>query len=49
MNLFEYDADIGYRFIPDLKTRVATEDGGYIYPSGRSKLLSYTLDMHGHL
>lgn len=28
--LFEYDADIGYRFVPYLKTRVASPDGGYL-------------------
>ena len=27
---FAYDPDIGYRFVPHLKTRVATEDGGYL-------------------
>ena len=26
---FAYDPDIGYRFVPHLKTRVATDDGGY--------------------
>jgi GDSL-like Lipase/Acylhydrolase family len=28
--LFEYDPDIGYRFVPHLKTRVASPDGGYL-------------------
>ncbi len=28
--LFAYDPDIGYRFVPHLKTRVATPDGGYL-------------------
>lgn len=28
--LFAHDPDIGYRFVPHLKTRVATEDGGYL-------------------
>ncbi len=28
--LFEYDADIGYRFVPHLKTRVVSPDGGYL-------------------
>jgi len=30
MTLFEYDPDIGYRFVPHLKTRVASPDGGYL-------------------
>lgn len=29
-SLFAYDPDIGYRFVPHLKTRVASEDGGYL-------------------
>jgi lysophospholipase L1-like esterase len=29
-SLFEYDPDIGYRFIPHLKTRVMSADGGYL-------------------
>lgn len=28
--LFQYDPDIGYRFVPHLRTRIATEDGGYL-------------------
>jgi carbamoyltransferase len=28
--LFEYDPDIGYRFIPHLKTRIAGSEGGYL-------------------
>lgn len=28
--LFEYDPDIGYRFVPQLKTRVMSADGGYL-------------------
>lgn len=28
--LFEYDPDFGYRFVPHLKTRVASPDGGYL-------------------
>ncbi len=28
--LFQYDPDIGYRFVPHLKTRIATADGGYL-------------------
>src|SRR5262249_38326645 len=28
--LFEYDPDIGFRFVPNLKTRVASPDGGYL-------------------
>lgn len=28
--LFEYDPDIGYRFVPHLKTRVASPGGGYL-------------------
>jgi len=28
--LFAYDPDIGYRFVPHLKTRVASPDGGYL-------------------
>src|SRR5579864_4794286 len=27
---FEYDPDIGYRFVPQLKTRVMSGDGGYL-------------------
>lgn len=31
MNLYvQYDPDIGFRFLPDLKTRIPTEDGGYL-------------------
>ncbi len=29
-SLFEYDPDIGYRFVPHLKTRVMSADGGYL-------------------
>jgi hypothetical protein len=29
-SLFQYDPDLGYRFVPHLKTRVATSDGGYL-------------------
>ncbi len=29
-SLFQYDPDIGYRFVPHLKVRVATSDGGYL-------------------
>ncbi|WP_422002466.1 SGNH/GDSL hydrolase family protein [Reyranella sp.] len=28
--LFEYDPDLGYRFVPHLKTRVANDEGGYL-------------------
>ena len=29
-SLFAYDPDIGYRFVPHLRTRVASPDGGYL-------------------
>lgn len=28
--VFQYDPDLGFRFIPHLKTRIATPDGGYL-------------------
>ncbi len=28
--LFQYDPDIGYRFVPNLKTRIQSDQGGYL-------------------